>query len=321
MVHRHRSLFAVMGVSLTALAGCATARTEAVRIEARCYPHIYFDNRYAIHGAHAGAASATTTEGDCYRFMYYADGRVARIEYRRGGSLTPDPAFGVASVRVEYSGSTEKRIFLGPDGGPAPNAANIYAVQLKHDWAGNPIEWKNLGARGELIEDKTSGLAIIRWQYDGDGRTLEQSHLGANEQMKADGRRGVAIVRWRYDRQGNTVEESYFGPDGRPSPDRLRGVASVRWGYGTHGKTVEESYFGPEGQRTEDKNRGVAIVRWQYDADWNTVEERYLGADQRSKADRRLGVATIRWQYDRFGRETGVTMYDPNGVPVRGPQN
>ena len=65
----------------------------------------------------------------------------------------------------------------------------------------------------------------------------------------------------------------------------------------------------------------MAIVRWQYDADWNTVEERYLGADQRSKADRRLGVATIRWQYDRFGREIGVTMYDPNGVPVRGPQN
>jgi hypothetical protein len=311
----------MVGVSLAALVGCATARTEAVRTEARCYPHIYLDNRYAIHGAHAGSEPATSGDGDCYRFVYYQDGRVARVDYRRGGSLTPDPAFGVASVRVEYSGSTEKRSFLGPDGRPAPNAGNIYGVQLKYDWAGNPIEWRNLGAGGELIEDKTSGLAVIRWQYDGEGRTVEESHFGTNEQMKADGRRGVAIVRWRYDRHGNTIEESYFGADDRPTPDRLRGVASVRWGYGTHGKTVEESYFGTDGQRTEDRNRGVATVRWQYDADWNTVEERYLGADQRSKADRRLGVATIRWQYDRYGREIGTTMYDQNGARVRGSQN
>jgi YD repeat-containing protein len=319
-VNRHRSLLTMLGVGLTALAGCATARTEPVRIEARCYPNIYLDARYAIHGAQAGAAPATD-DGDCYRFMYYQDGRVARVDYRRGGTLSPDPAFGVASVRVEYSGSTEKRSFLGPDGRPAPNAGNVHAVELKYDWAGNPIEWKNLGARGELTEDKTSGLAIVRWQYDGQGRIVEESHLGTNEQLKADARRGVAIVRWRYDQQGNTLEESYLGIDRRPTGDRLRGVASVRWGYGSHGKTVEESYFGADGQRTDDKNRGVAIVRWQYDADMNTVEERYLGADQRSKEDRRLGVATIRWEYDRYGREVGTTMYDQYGARIPSSRN
>ena len=318
-MNQHRFLLATLGVALTALAGCATARTEAVRTEARCYPHMYLDNRYAIHGTYAGSGPAAE-DGDCYRFIYQ-DGRIARVDYRRGGTLTPDPSFGVASVRVEYSGSTEKRSFLGPDGQPAPNAGGLHGIQLRHDAAGNPVEWRNLGARGELIEDKTSGLSIIRWQYDAQGRMVEESHLGANEQLKADGRRGVAIVRWRYDRQGNTLEESYFGVDSRPTCDRLRGVASVRWGYGTHGKTVEESYFGTDGQRTDDKNRGVAIVRWQYDADWNTVEERYLGADQRSKTDRRLGVATIRWQYDRYGREIGTTMFDQNGTPVRGSRN
>jgi YD repeat-containing protein len=316
-VIRHNSLPAVLGIAAVALSGCATARTEAVRTEARCYPHIYLDNRYAIHGTYAGEPQ-TAEDGDCYRFLYYQDGRVARVDYQRRGTPTPDPSFGVASFRVEYSGNSEKRSFLGTDGRPAPNAGGLYAIQLKHDGSGNPVEWRNLGAGGELLEDKTSGLAIMRWRYDGQGRIVEESHLGANEQLKADARRGVAIVRWRYDRQGNTLEESYFGPDGRPTGDRLRGVAAVRWGYGTHGKTVEESYFGTDGQRTDDKNRGVATVRWQYDADWNTVEERYLGADQRSKADRRLGVATIRWQYDRYGREIGTTMFDQNGAPVRG---
>ena len=317
-LNSYRSLLPMLGVAVAATSGCAAARTEAVRTEARCYPHVYLDHRYAIHGTYAGAGP-TADNGDCYRFIYQ-NGRIARIDYQRGGAPSPDPSFGVASVRVEYAGSTEKRIFLGPDGRPAPNPAGVYAIQLKYDWKDNPVELKNLGARGEAVEDKVSGLAAIRWQYDSQGRIVEESHLGANEKLKADGRRGVAIVRWRYDRQGNTLEESYFGADGRPTGDQLRGVASVRWGYGTHGKTVEESYFGADGQRTEDKNRGVAIVQWQYDADWNTVEERYLGPDQQSKADRRLGVATIRWQYDRYGREIGTTMFDQNGTPVR-PRN
>jgi len=317
-LYQHYSLLTTVGIAAAALSGCASTGTEAVRTESRCYPLLYLDDRYAIHGTYAGSAP-TTDDGDCYRFIYQ-NGRVARVDYQRRGSPTPDPSFGVASVRVDYSGSTETRSYLGPDGRPAPNPGGVYAIQLKHDGSGNPIEWRNLGPRGALIEDRASGLAVIRWRYDFQGRMLEESHLDAKEQLKADARRGVAIVRWRYDRQGNTLEESYFGSDGRPTGDQLRGVASVRWGYGTHGKTVEESYFGADGQRTDDKNRGVAIVRWQYDADWNTVEERYLGADQQSKADRRLGVATIRWQYDRYGREISTTMFDQNGAPVR-PRN
>src|SRR5262249_10895242 len=156
----------------------------------------------------------------CYRFIY-RDGKVVRVDYQRGGTPAPDPSFGVASVRVDYSGNTERRNFVGPDGRPAPNAGGVYAVQLKHDGSGNPIEWRNLGARGELIEDKGSGLAVIRWRYDFQGRITEESHLDASERLKADGRRGVAIVRWRYDRQGNTLEESYFGNDERPTGDRL----------------------------------------------------------------------------------------------------
>jgi len=317
-VYLHRFFPAMMGIAATALSGCASARTETVRTEARCYPQIYLDDRYALHGTYAGSA-ATGDDGDCYRFIY-RDGRVVGVDYQRRGTPTPDPSFGVASVRVEYSGGAETRSFLGPDGRPAPNAGGVHAIRLKHDGSGNPVEWRNLGPSGELIEDRTSGLAIIRWGYDFRGRMIEQSHLGSNERLKTDGRRGVAVVRWRYDRQGNTLEESYFGADGRPTGDQLRGVASVRWAYGAHGKTIEESYFGADGQRTEDKNRGVASVRWQYDSDWNTIEERYLGTDQRSKADRRLGVATIRWQYDRSGREIGSTMFDQNGTPVR-PRN
>jgi hypothetical protein len=308
-VHIYRVLLMVLGLWVGILSGCATAITQA-----DCYPHIFLDSQYAIRGTSRASVSALR-DGNCYHFVYQ-DGRIVRVDYRLGGTLSPDPTSGIATIRVEHSGRAEKRVFLDASGRPASDHNGVYAVVLKHDDKGYPVEWRNLGADDQLKEAKDSRLAIIRWQYDPQGQTTEEQHFGGNEQLKADRRLGVAIIRWQYDSDGKTVEESYFGADRRPTLDRLRGVATVRWQYGSNGKTVEESYLGPDGRLREDRNRGVAIVRWQYDTNQNTLEERYLGTDQRLTADRRLGVAIIRWQYDRYGREIGTLMFDRNESPV-----
>ncbi len=308
-VHGYRGLLTALGLAAGTLSGCATAISQA-----DCYPHIYLDSSYAIRGTSL-AAAPTLRDGTCYHFIY-KDGRIARVDYRLDGTLSPDPTSGVATIRVEHSGAAEKRVFLDAGGRPAPNLDGIYAVVLTYDDKGHPLEWRNLGADGQLKESKDSGLAIFRWQVNPQGQAIEESHLGANGQLKADRRLGVAVIRWQYDPDGNTMEESYFGGDTRPTLDRLRGVATIRWQYGSSGKTVEESYLGSDGHLKEDKNRGVAIVRWQYDSNRNTLEERYFGPDQRLKADRRLGVAIIRWQYDEYGRETGTLMFDRNESPI-----
>jgi hypothetical protein len=308
-VHGHRYLLTALGLAAGTLSGCATAISQT-----GCYPHIYLDSRYAIQGASLAVAS-TLPDGTCYQFVY-KDDRLVRVDYRLAGTLSPDPASGVATIRVEHSGGAEKRVFLDAGGRPAPNLDGIYAVVLTYDDKGHPLEWRSLGADGQLKEAKDSGLAIFRWQVNPQGQPIEESHLGANEQLKPDRRLGVAIIRWKYDPDGNTVEESYFGGDTRPTLDRLRGVATIRWQYGSSGKAVEESYLGSDGQLKADENRGVAIVRWQYDGNSNTLEERYFGPDQRLKADRRLGVAIIRWQYDEQGRETGTLMFDRNERPI-----
>ena len=309
-VHGYRGLLTALGLAAASLSGCATTAIS----QADCYPHIYLDSRYAIRGTSL-AAAPTLRDGTCYHFAY-KDGRIVRVDYRLDGTLSPDPASGVATIRVEHSGGVEKRVFLDAGGRPAPNLDGIYAVVLTYDDKGRPLEWKSLGADGQLKEAKDSSLAIFRWQVNPQGQAIEESHHGANEQLKADRRLGVAIIRWQYDQDGNTVEESYFAGDARPTLDRLRGVAAIRWQYGPSGKTVEESYLGSDGRLKEDKNRSVAIVRWQYDSKSNTLEERYFGADQRPKADRRLGVAIIRWQYDEYGRETGTLMFDTNESPI-----
>ena len=314
-VNRSHGLLTALGLATGVLAGCATTATTQ---SSDCYPQIFLDSRYAIQGTSRESA-ATLADSSCYHFVYQ-DGRMVRVDYRRGGRLSPDPTSGVATIRIEHPDGVEKRVFLDAGGRPIANHDGAYAVTLKYDDKGNPIEWRNLGADDRLKEAKDSGLAIFGWRYDPQGQPIEEKHFGANAQLKADRRLGVAIIRWQYDPDGNTVEESYFDANGRPTPDRLRGVAAVRWQYGSNGKTVEESYLGSDGRLSEDKNRGVAIVRWQYDVNRNTVEERYLGTDQRLKTDRRLGVAIIRWQYDRYGREVGTLMLDPNEVPVRTPK-
>lgn len=309
IVHGHRGLLAALGFAGGILSGCATVISQP-----GCYPNVYLDSRYAIRGTSL-AAVPTLRDGTCYYFGY-KDGRIVRVDYRLDGTLSPDPTSGVATTRVEHSDRAEKRVFLDAGGRPAPNLDGLYAVALKYDDNGEPVEWRNLGADGQLKEAKDSGLAMFRWQIDPQGRTIEESHFGANEQLKIDRRLGVAMIRWQYDPDGNTVEESYFGAGTRPTLDRVRGVATIRWQYGSAGKTVEETYLGPDGGLREDKNRGVAIVRWQYDANRNTLEERYFGADQRLKGDRLLGVAIIRWQYDQYGRETERLMFDRNENPV-----
>jgi hypothetical protein len=309
IAHGHRGLLRALGCVGGILCGCATVISQP-----DCYPNIYLDSRYAIRGTSLAAAPALR-DGTCYHFGYQ-EGRIVRVDYRLDGALSPDPAFGVATIRVEHAGRAEKRVFLDAGGRPAPNRAGLYAITLKYDDKGQPVEWRNLGADGQLKEATDSGLAMFRWQIDPEGRTIEQSHFGAKERLKADRGVGVAIIRWQYDPEGNTVEESYFGADMRPTLDGIRGVAAIRWQYGPSGKTVEERYLGTDGQLREDKNRGVAIVRWQYDINRNTLEERYFGADQHLKADRRLGVAIVRWQYDQYGRETGRLLFDKNESPV-----
>ena len=309
-VYGYRGLLTALALAAGALSGCASTAIS----QSDCYPHIYLDSRYGIRGTSL-AAAPTLRDGTCYHFAY-KDGRIVRVDYRLAGTLSPDPASGVATIRVEHSPGVEKRFFLDAGGRPAPNRDGIYAVVLTSDPKGQPLEWKTLGADGQPKEGKDSGLAITRWQVDPQGQVIEESHFGASGQLKPDRRLGVAIIRWQYDPDGNTVQESYFGEDARPTLDRLRGVAAIRWQYESSGKAVEESYLGSDGQLKEDTARGVAIVRWQYDSNRNTLEERYFGTDQRLKADRRLGVAVIRWQFDQNGRETGSVMFDRNERPV-----
>lgn len=310
-----RGRFLALGITAAALSACAT--TAPTTSQTDCYPYIFLDSRYAIQGT--SPVSGTPADGNCYYFTYQ-NGRITRVDHRRGGSLSPAPTSGVATIRVEQVDGAEKRVFLDATGNPVSDHNGLSGIMLRYDGKGNPVEWRNLGPGDRLKEAADSGLAMFRWKYDAHGQPIEVQHFGANGQLKADRRLGVAGVRWEYDGDGNTIAESYFGPDGRPTVDWLRGVAAVRWQYGSNGKTVEERYLGPDGQLREDRNRGVAIVRWQYDDNRNTLEERYLGTDQRLRADRRQGVAIIRWQYDGQGREIDTRMFDLNGSPVSRPR-
>src|SRR6266436_5623005 len=214
------------------LAGCATTATT----QSDCYPQIFLDSRYAIQGTSRESA-AGLPDSNCYHFVYQ-DGRMVRVDYRRGGRLSPDPPSGVATIHIEHPDGVEKRVFLDASGRPTANYDGAYAVALKYDDKNNPVEWKNLGADDRLKEAKDSGLAAFRWQYGSNGKTVEESYLGSDGRLSEDKNRGVAIVRWQYDANRNTVEERYLGTDQRLKTDRRLGVAIIRWQYDRYGREI-----------------------------------------------------------------------------------
>jgi len=154
-------------VAVSALAGCATTGRTA----GDCYSHIYFDERYAIRGA-AGPLPEQAARGPCYRFTHSPDGRVTRIDYRQNGQPAADPVLGVAAILIQQVEGAEQRTYLNANGRPAPDANGVYAVRLRYDARGYPIEWRSLDAAGRPIEAKASGLAAVRWLYDDKGRIL-----------------------------------------------------------------------------------------------------------------------------------------------------
>jgi hypothetical protein len=203
-VNASRGLVAALGLGMVALAGCATTATT----QSDCYPHIYLDSRYAIQGTSRESAAALQ-DRNCYHFVYQG-GRMVRVDYRRGGALSPDPTSGVATIRIEHPDGFEKRVFLDVNGRPTTNQDGAYAIALRYDDKGNPVEWRNLGADDRLKEARDSGLAIFRWRYDPQGQPLEERHFGPNEQLKADRRLGVAIIRWQYDHYGRETGTQMF---------------------------------------------------------------------------------------------------------------
>jgi hypothetical protein len=137
--------------------------------------------------------------GPCYRFTQGPDGKVVRIDYRQNREPAADPVFGVATILIRQVDGAEQRSYLDTAGKPAPDTNGVYAVRIRYDARGNPIEWRSLDAEGRPMEAKVSGLAGIRWQHDD---------------------------------RGNTVEELYFSPDdppqGRPASGGSRGALAVR---------------------------------------------------------------------------------------------
>jgi hypothetical protein len=304
----------VVVLSATLATACATPRTAHEPAEARCYSHVYLDEQYGIQ-VHDAPLRADEGSRGCYEVRYDALGRVARLDYRRAGAPAPDPLFGVPTVVIERIGGGETRRYLSAGGTPMANGMGVYAVRLRYDRRGHPIEWASLGGDGRPIEDPGSGLALVRWSYDQQGNTVEERYLGRDGRLRDSKHRGVAVVQWRYDLRGNTLEERYLGPDERLKPDLLRGVAIVRWSYDADGRVVEERYLGPDERPVEDRHRGVAVVRWRHDKRGQLIEERYFGIDGEPKRDRRRGAAVIRW-HQPDSLTLGPVIPDPQGSVI-----
>ena len=90
-------------------------------------------------------------------------------------------------MRIDYLVEAERRTFYDQVGNRTRSLNGVHAVLLRFDPV-NPMEWRNLGLDNELTEDRTSGVAIVRWKYD------TQNRLVMRFRPEASGRPGEGTV-------------------------------------------------------------------------------------------------------------------------------
>ena len=163
MLPRRIRPLAALVVPAVLIGGCATAGRPTTSAEPDCYAYIYFDGRYGIRGV-AEASPEQARQGPCYRFTYDRDGQIARIDYRQGEQLLPDPVFGVATIRFQRSAGEETRSYLNARGEPTPDLQTM-PVALSQMNLIYGIRWDLLSAAAALYIVPTMLMAVVLQRY------------------------------------------------------------------------------------------------------------------------------------------------------------
>ena len=172
------------------------------------YRFIELDGHFKYKGRYP-VADNLADKVNCYHFLYDDKGRVTKIEYRKGGSLSEDSYFGTAIVTIEYSEGFEKWTFFNREGQAAQNSDKVYAVRLKLDNNARVVAMFNYDEADKLTKDD-NGVFQYQWQLDDRGFRVISLRYDDKGNRIFDNQ-GVLELRFKYDKDGNQIETRQYG--------------------------------------------------------------------------------------------------------------
>jgi len=307
---------------------------------------IDLDSRYQFVGTGALTEEQAAT-ANCYRFIYNADGKLQRIEYRRAGVLMPDPLLGVAAVDFEYHSGIERRWFRDAQGQPISYVDGIQGEELTLNPAGFPTDVTNLDANGAKARDSSGVLHYVRTldnqnrlvtgrriglfgtaitddngffetrtKYDDQSHPIERGNYDASGNL-LNNDDGIALVRTTYTLYPDSTQtiESYFDASGQAAEEKSTGIHQRQRTIDNRGLLLDESYFDATGAPTDTNGDNVHERRYTYDDRANQLTEEFFDANGKPVAQKGPDYAKVVYKYDDKNRVIEKAFFGDDGTP------
>jgi hypothetical protein len=351
--HRHvPGLAGFVLLFLTLLGSMAwAAKTPAPAPAAVYHPPTYFFT-IDLDSCYQFAGKGALTEEDaalanCYRFVYNSNGKLQEIDYRRAGTLMPDPLLGVALIDFEYQPGIERRWFRDAQGKPVRDVDGIEGEELTLNAAGYPTDVTNLDESGGRARDNsgvihyvrtldalnrliagrrigTFGTAITddngvfetRTVYDVQGRPIERGNYDASGSL-LNNNDGVALVRTTYTLYPDSTQtiESYFDASGMAVEEKSSGVHQRQRTYDQRGFLLDDACFDATGAPTVASDDGVHETRCTYDDRGNKITESFFNVDGKPVNQKGPDYASVVYKYDDKNRVIEKAYFGDDGAP------
>lgn len=312
-------------------------------------PGYFFSMDLDAHYQFVGTGALTeedAAKANCYRFIYNQDGKLREIDYRRAGTLMPDPLFQAAQIGFEYQPGIERRWYRDAQGqairgggvageeltlNPAGYATTITNLDASgghtHDGSGvisyvrtldnhnRVVSCRRIGLFGNAITDD-SGFFETRTVYDAQGYPIERGNYDSSGNLlnNNDGVALIRTIRTIYPDSIQTVE-SYFDASGLPVEEKSSGVHTLQRTNDNRGLLVDESYFDTTGAPCLDLKGGIHERRYVYDDNGNQLSEAFFDTDGKPINRKGNDYARISYKYDDKNRVVEIAYFGDDGTP------
>lgn len=323
-----------------------TETTQAVKH----YRHILFSETAfdGINGTHEISADQAKNINN-YKFTYDEKNRPVSIEFCRGDVLLGYSSTGAAKITIEYTDSTETRLYFDKEGKSKEVNGKVFKSVFSTDATGMRTGLKFYDKEGNQIENRNK-IANYTWKKLPDGMIKENRFNLAGEEVVMNQFCPFYELRFTYDDRGfvkrmanyqadtlyNCTEEncgdigvSYFAFDVNDKGDLLKftvcntvgQLSNLYWGWAKfeqkldeNGNLTEIAYWDQDNEYLSGKS--VPVRQFKYDEHGAVTEVTFMDSERNVINDPKEGFAIVEYKYNEQGNPTDTIRYDKERVVI-----
>lgn len=284
-----------------------------------------------------------------YKFRFDDKKRPVSIEYNRGGVLLSYSSLDASKILIQYTDSTETRLYFDKDGNPKEVNGKVFKSVFSRDQSGLRTGLKFYDKDGNPVENRNK-IAYYAWSKLPDGMIKENRFNLKNEEVVMNEFCPFYELRFTYNDKGyvtrmanyqadtlyNCTAEncgdigvSYFLFENSEKGDLLTfsvhnttgRYSNLYWGWAKFqnkvdslGYTIERAYWDQDEEYLGGKR--VPVYQYKYDKHGARTETAFMDKDRKLINNPENGIAVIEYLFNEQGHPTDTIRYDKNKVKI-----